>query len=112
MARKRKTIKPFAYDLDAADIQRERHRAREIRESQWWKRQCAKGRCYYCDHEVAAGKLTMDHIVPLARGGRSTKGNLVPCCKACNTAKKQLMPMEWEEYLQKIRTQRQDKSHI
>ncbi len=27
----------------------------------------------------------MDHITPVARGGRSTKGNVVPSCKACNT---------------------------
>lgn len=45
----------------------------------------------------------MDHIIPIARGGKSTKGNLVPACKACNTQKKQLLPMEWETYLQAIR---------
>jgi len=44
--------------------------------------------------------LTMDHIVPIARGGRSTKSNVVPACKTCNNAKKQLLPMEWEEYLE------------
>jgi 5-methylcytosine-specific restriction endonuclease McrA len=43
----------------------------------------------------------MDHIVPIARGGRSTKGNLVPACKQCNNKKKQLLPMEWKSYLQK-----------
>jgi len=45
----------------------------------------------------------MDHIVPLSRGGRSTKGNVVPCCKTCNTNKKQLLPMEWEVYLNSVR---------
>lgn len=45
----------------------------------------------------------MDHIVPIARGGRSTKGNVVAACKACNTAKKNLLPMEWEGYLMSIR---------
>ena len=29
----------------------------------------------------------MDHIVPVARGGRSTPGNIVPCCRACNAGK-------------------------
>ena len=29
----------------------------------------------------------MDHVVPLARGGRSTRGNVVPCCRECNQAK-------------------------
>jgi 5-methylcytosine-specific restriction endonuclease McrA len=41
----------------------------------------------------------MDHVVPIARGGLSTKGNLVTACKACNTKKKQLLPMEWQAYL-------------
>jgi len=41
----------------------------------------------------------MDHIVPISRGGKSTKGNVVPACKECNNAKKQLLPMEWEKYL-------------
>jgi len=41
----------------------------------------------------------MDHVVPLTRGGKSTKGNLVPACKACNSKKKYLLPIEWDEYL-------------
>jgi len=93
-------MQPFAYDLDEADIKKERHKAREIRSSQWWKRRCAKGVCYYCGKPVAPKELTMDHIVPVARGGRSTKGNLVAACKICNNKKKQLLPMEWEDYLQ------------
>ena len=93
-------MQPFAYDLDEADIKKERHKAREIRSSQWWKRRCAKGVCYYCGKHVAPKELTMDHIVPVARGGRSTKGNLVAACKICNNKKKQLLPMEWEDYLQ------------
>lgn len=46
----------------------------------------------------------MDHIVPVSRGGRSTKGNVVACCKECNSAKKQLLPMEWEAYLTRFGT--------
>ncbi len=44
----------------------------------------------------------MDHVVPLARGGKSTRGNLVPCCKECNTAKRQLLPIEWEAYRRRL----------
>ncbi|MGA6925954.1 MAG: HNH endonuclease [Desulfosarcina sp.] len=93
-------MKPYATDLDPQDINRERQRARELRQSQWWKRRCAKGRCHYCHRETPPASLTMDHIVPLARGGKSTKGNLAPACKSCNTKKKQLLPMEWDAYLQ------------
>lgn len=96
-------MKPFAYDLDEADIRREREKARELRRSQWWKRRCDKGRCYYCEQPTPPSELTMDHIVPVARGGRSTKSNVVPSCKACNTAKQQLLPMEWIAYLSRIK---------
>jgi hypothetical protein len=44
----------------------------------------------------------MDHIAPIVRGGKSTKGNVVPACKECNTRKKYLFPVEWEEYLSSI----------
>jgi 5-methylcytosine-specific restriction endonuclease McrA len=44
----------------------------------------------------------MDHVVPISRGGRTTKGNVVPACKTCNTAKKQLLPMEWEAYVKEL----------
>jgi two-component system phosphate regulon sensor histidine kinase PhoR len=94
---------PFAYDLDEADIKAERRKARELRASQWWKRRRAKGFCHYCGHPMPPGELTMDHIVPIARGGKSTKGNIVPACKECNNKKKQLLPMEWEAYLQERR---------
>jgi 5-methylcytosine-specific restriction endonuclease McrA len=93
---------PFAFDLDEGRIKSERRKARDLRHSQWWKRKCAKGRCHYCGSSTPPGELTMDHIVPLARGGRSTKGNLVPACKACNNQKKQLLPMEWDTYLDSL----------
>jgi two-component system phosphate regulon sensor histidine kinase PhoR len=99
---------PFAYDLDEADIKTERRKARELRASQWWKRRCAKGLCYYCGAPTPPGELTMDHIVPIARGGKSTKGNIVPACKECNNKKKQLLPMEWEAYLQERRAGSRD----
>ena len=44
--------------------------------------------------KVGAENLTLDHVIPVARGGRSTRGNCVPCCKACNNEKKALTPAE------------------
>jgi len=90
---------PYAYNLSEKDIKRERVKAREMRSSQWWKRKCDKGLCHYCSRPIPPKELTMDHIVPIARGGKTTKGNVVPCCKECNNLKKQLLPMEWETYL-------------
>jgi PAS domain S-box-containing protein len=99
---------PYAYDLDEADIKAERRKARELRASQWWKRRCAKGLCHYCGQSVPPAELTMDHIVPIARGGKSTKGNIVSACKECNNKKKQMLPMEWETYLQERRAADRD----
>lgn len=83
------------------EIKRERQKARELRQSAWWKQKLARGRCYYCNAAVPPSELTMDHVVPLIRGGTSVKSNIVTACKACNNNKKHLLPIEWEEYLQK-----------
>jgi len=96
-------MEPYAYNLEEEDIKRERRKARELRNSEWWKRKLAKGVCYYCGRAFPAKELTMDHIVPIARGGKSIKGNTVAACKECNNAKKQLFPMEWENYLCKLK---------
>jgi 5-methylcytosine-specific restriction enzyme A len=35
----------------------------------------------------------------LAMGGRSTRDNIVPSCKDCNTKKRSMMPLEWEAFV-------------
>ncbi len=82
-------------------IRRERAKARELRKTRWWQKKTASGACYYCGSVVTHQQLTMDHLIPLARGGRSTKDNLVPSCKSCNNKKKNMLPVEWEEYINK-----------
>ncbi len=83
------------YIPEEEEIRKEKAKARRLRASQWWKRKCAKGFCHYCGRQMPPGDLTMDHKVPLSRGGKSTRGNVVPCCKECNTRKKSRLSMEW-----------------
>jgi 5-methylcytosine-specific restriction endonuclease McrA len=45
-----------------------------------------RGRCAYCGKPT--DNLTMDHVVPLARGGAHTASNIVPACLTCNMRKK------------------------
>ena len=52
-----------------------------------------RGRCAYCD-EVAE-PVTMDHVVPLSRGGRHSIGNVLPACKQCNQRKNARLLIEW-----------------
>lgn len=88
--------------IDEKVLRTERAKARELRKTRWWQQKTASGTCYYCGCKVGYANLTMDHVIPLARGGRSTKDNLVPCCKECNTRKKGSLPVEWDEYLQSL----------
>lgn len=93
-------------DFDApsdAEIRTERAKARDLRNTRWWQQKTASGLCHYCGLKVSFHDLTMDHLVPLARGGRSTKDNLVPSCKNCNNLKKSMLPIEWQDYLEKLR---------
>jgi len=91
---------PFTDDVW---IKKERDKARQLRSSQWWKRKRSSGICHYCKNNFIPKELTMDHVIPLSRGGKSQKFNLVPCCKECNTKKKQLLPFEWEEYMNSLK---------
>jgi 5-methylcytosine-specific restriction endonuclease McrA len=81
-------------EKDAAHVARERTKARALRETDWWRQQLQSGVCHYCGKQVGAAALTMDHVVPVARGGRSTRGNVVPACAACNKTKRALTPAE------------------
>jgi 5-methylcytosine-specific restriction protein A len=93
----------FGFDgIDDASIRTEKAKARELRKTRWWQQKTASGACYYCGDKVGFKNLTMDHIIPLSRGGRSTRDNLVPCCKKCNTRKKSSLPVEWDEYLHSL----------
>ena len=81
-------------EADPAHVRREREKARQLRASAWWRRRVQKGICAYCGGTFAPPQLTMDHVVPVARGGRSVKGNVVASCKPCNARKKLLTPAE------------------
>jgi len=88
--------------VDEQDIRREKAKAQDLKRSTWWLNRIQTGVCHYCNKEVGRANLTMDHIGPLSRGGKSRKGNVVPACKECNNRKKYLLPIEWEEYLQSL----------
>ena len=43
--------------------------------------------CVYCNKSVEFGGDTLDHIIPLSRGGTNDKMNLTIACKSCNCKK-------------------------
>ena len=79
---------------DPKQVKKEREKARALRKTDWWRAQLQKGVCHYCKQKVGAENLTMDHVIPIARGGKSVRSNCVPCCKECNNEKKAYTPVE------------------
>ncbi len=50
--------------------------------------------CQFCGKLFPASELTLDHVMPRSRGGRSTWENLVACCYSCNNNKGDRTPEE------------------
>jgi 5-methylcytosine-specific restriction endonuclease McrA len=48
--------------------------------------------CTYCDQPAD----TIDHVIPLVRGGTNHEGNLTPACRRCNSSKGGLTIIEWQ----------------
>lgn len=57
-------------------------------------RDCGQ-RCVYCATRLDQHTATLDHVVPLARGGAHDPGNLVVACAPCNRLKGDLQPYEF-----------------
>lgn len=80
---------------EVAKIQKERNPAGRNWLVRHVKRQ--NGRCAYCGipmllpplrgRKPADRRATLDHIVPLVRGGADSEANTVAACLACNNAK-------------------------
>ena len=51
-------------------------------------------RCQYCGRKGGAFDLTLDHIVPRSRGGRTAAENLCAACLACNQRKGGKTPVQ------------------
>lgn len=44
--------------------------------------------CVYCGSRAAEAELHVDHVRPVAAGGKTVLGNLVTSCSRCNQSKK------------------------
>ena len=54
-------------------------------------------KCAYCGDDT--GRLTIDHIIPRSRKGKTNFENCVSCCKKCNTRKGDRTPTEANMFL-------------
>lgn len=66
-------------------------------------------KCFYCGCELNDSNRTIDHVIPLSKGGKNTLENVVPCCFGCNnkkgtkTIREFLAKLQMDEYIKKIK---------
>lgn len=69
----------------------------------------SKAVCVYCGKEITSdGDLTLDHVIPLSKGGKSNKENLVLACKACNGEKANLDVQKYTQFINIMNTMAQN----
>lgn len=51
--------------------------------------------CCYCGEPVTKSQATMDHVIPLSKGGKTNFENIVTSCGPCNFRKGNKMGPEW-----------------
>lgn len=81
----------------AADSRKRRAKLKENGIYQISKKELAKllaKPCFYCGTKE---RITIDHVIAIARGGTDSIGNLVPACKSCNSQKRELTITEWRK---------------
>jgi 5-methylcytosine-specific restriction endonuclease McrA len=52
-------------------------------------------RCPYCQAGLHPRDKTLDHLVPVSRGGAHSIENVAVCCRRCNMRKRTRTPLEW-----------------
>ena len=53
--------------------------------------------CRYCSIVLTIETATVDHVIPLSKGGKDSLDNLVLACKPCNNDKADLLLSEWRK---------------
>jgi len=52
--------------------------------------------CFYCGIRLGIQNRSVDHIIPISRGGRHHVENLIPCCRLCNSSKHDTIYPVWK----------------
>jgi len=63
----------------------------------WWREEHFADFDGLCAYGCSATAEVIDHVWPVARGGKSTPGNLAPACSGCNSKKSDKNPTPWVE---------------
>lgn len=62
--------------------------------AEWDAIRSAFGGCAYCEKQTR--RVLIEHVIPIARGGRTALENIVPSCHGCNVSKRRQLVAEWQ----------------
>lgn len=60
------------------------------------------GECFYCSKKLTLSNYTTDHIIPVHHRGRNIAGNIVCCCRSCNSKKHKNRILNERVFLRKV----------
>ena len=89
---------------------------KEVKDKNWWRnwsenrvdivkfKKESENICHYCGKKITnKDELTVDHVVPVSKGGENEKDNFVISCKTCNREKSNLSAERYTEFLNIIK---------
>lgn len=87
-----------ANNRDKVILQKQRRRMRELGVDSFVVttadiRRILNRSCTYCG---STKSIQVDHVIPLAKGGRHSVGNLAPACMTCNVRKSSKFVTQWK----------------
>lgn len=61
-----------------------------------------EGSCFYCGAYMRKENVTIEHILPISRGGAHEAANLALCCRPCNSSKNNKTLEEYKVWLKQV----------
>jgi 5-methylcytosine-specific restriction endonuclease McrA len=72
-------------------VRRHTSRSRKVKRRRLWQ---SHPFCVYCGCALTLEVATLDHVVPLSKGGTNSADNLVLACQSCNRKKADGLPTQ------------------
>lgn len=73
--------------------------------------QRADGRCQLCGRKIEFNNMTVDHIIPISKGGSNDMDNTEATCFPCNQFKSNIFPAEFVDRITEIFLFQMEKKH-
>lgn len=77
-----------------------RHAVRKGMKRQVYNRQ--GGKCSMCGDKINYLNITVDHVIPISKGGTNTLDNMEAMCYTCNQMKRDHMKSDFLKHIEKI----------